>query len=248
MTPDEWDACTEPQKMLLFLRESGGASERKLRLYACACCREVWAFLGGESQCAVAVAERYADGLSGEAEREAASAALPLLPPNPGERIARRLGVEACQALAVASAVGRGCRLSATGRAAAAATASADLAAYAVGYSVDRGQDAGARLEGRVYKAEMRQRSALARDLFGSPFRPLLLDPSWLTPEVLSLAKASYEERIMPQGHLDPQRLAVLADALEEVGCADEGILGHLRSAGPHVRGCHVVDAVLGRE
>jgi hypothetical protein len=43
-------------------------------------------------------------------------------------------------------------------------------------------------------------------------------------------------------------RLAVLADALEEVGCADEGILRHLRSDGPHVRGCFVVDAVLDRE
>jgi hypothetical protein len=41
VTPDEWDACTEPQGMLLFLRESGRASERKLRLFACACCRRV---------------------------------------------------------------------------------------------------------------------------------------------------------------------------------------------------------------
>jgi hypothetical protein len=89
----------------------------------------------------------------------------------------------------------------------------------------------------------------MVRCVFGNPFRPRLrLSPSLLTPTVVSLAKASYEERILPQGHLDPMRLAVLADALEEVGCADEGILGHLRSAGPHVRGCHVVDAVMSRE
>jgi hypothetical protein len=86
----------------------------------------------------------------------------------------------------------------------------------------------------------------LLRCVFGNPFRPLRLSPSLLTPTVLSLAQASYEERIMPQGHLDPMRLAVLADALEELGGAGEAV-GHLRSAGPHVRGCHVVDAVSGR-
>jgi hypothetical protein len=90
--------------------------------------------------------------------------------------------------------------------------------------------------------------AALVRDVFGDPFRPLRLSPSLLTPTVLSLAQAAYEERIMPLGHLDPMRLAVLADAIEKVGCADEGILGHLRSPGPHVRGCHIIDLALGRE
>jgi hypothetical protein len=42
--------------------------------------------------------------------------------------------------------------------------------------------------------------------------------------------------------------LAVLADALEEAGCADAGLLGHLRSRGPHVRGCWALDLILGRE
>jgi hypothetical protein len=37
----------------------------------------------------------------------------------------------------------------------------------------------------------------------------------------------------------------VLADALEEVGGADEALLGHLRGPGPHVRGCWAVDLVL---
>jgi hypothetical protein len=89
--------------------------------------------------------------------------------------------------------------------------------------------------------------AALLRDVFGNPFRPPRLSPSLLTPTIVSLAKASYEERIMPLGHLDPMRLAILADALEELGAAGEAV-GHLRSAGPHVRGCFVVDAVLGRD
>jgi hypothetical protein len=56
-----------------------------------------------------------------------------------------------------------------------------------------------------------------------------------------------YEERDLPSGHLDAARLGVLADMLEEAGCSDPQLLGHLRSPGPHVRGCVAVDAVLGR-
>ncbi len=62
-----------------------------------------------------------------------------------------------------------------------------------------------------------------------------------------ALANAAYAERILPSGQLDPQRLAVLADALEEAGGADPDLLGHLRSALPHIRGCWVVDLLTGR-
>jgi len=41
--------------------------------------------------------------------------------------------------------------------------------------------------------------------------------------------------------------MSVLAAALEAAGCTDAGLLGHLRSPGPHVRGCHVIDVILGR-
>jgi hypothetical protein len=41
--------------------------------------------------------------------------------------------------------------------------------------------------------------------------------------------------------------LPVLADALTEAGCADADLLGHLRSPGPHVRGCWAVDLLLGK-
>jgi hypothetical protein len=51
-----------------------------------------------------------------------------------------------------------------------------------------------------------------------------------------------------PQGTLDPARLAVLADALEEAGCTDPDILSHLRGTGPHVRGCWVIDLLLGKD
>jgi hypothetical protein len=64
---------------------------------------------------------------------------------------------------------------------------------------------------------------------------------------VLSLAETTYQERAMPDAHLDPVVLAVLADALEEAGCADAPLLEHLRSPGPHVRGCWALDLVLAK-
>jgi hypothetical protein len=64
---------------------------------------------------------------------------------------------------------------------------------------------------------------------------------------VKRLAEAIYEERAMPAGTLDSGQLAVLADALEEVG-ADAELIGHLREPGPHVRGCWVVDLLTGRQ
>jgi hypothetical protein len=88
---------------------------------------------------------------------------------------------------------------------------------------------------------------AAVREIFGNPFRPVVLDPGWLTPTVVSLAQAAYEERLRPTGHLDAARLAVLSDALEEAGCSDAAILGHLRGSGPHLRGCWPLDQLLNK-
>jgi hypothetical protein len=98
-----------------------------------------------------------------------------------------------------------------------------------------------------AWQAERRLQSDLVRDIFGNPFRPVTPDPGWLTPTVNSLAQVAYEQRSLPAGTLDPARLAVLADALEEAGCRDEQILGHLRGPGPHVPGCFLLDLVLGK-
>ena len=70
---------------------------------------------------------------------------------------------------------------------------------------------------------------------------------AWNDSTVVRLAQAAYEERHLPAGTLDSGRHAVLADALEEAGCTDAEILGHLRGPGRHVRGCWVVDLVLGK-
>jgi hypothetical protein len=91
----------------------------------------------------------------------------------------------------------------------------------------------------------------LLRDLFGPlPFRTVVIPASirtWNDRLVVRLAQAAYDERRLPEGTLDNGRLAVLADALEEAGCSDADILGHLRGPGPHVRGCWAVDLLLGK-
>jgi hypothetical protein len=84
--------------------------------------------------------------------------------------------------------------------------------------------------------------------IFGNPFCPVSILPTvltWNDAAVVRLAQAAYDERHLPSGTLDNGRLAVLADALEEAGCTDADILGHLRGPGPHVRGCWAVDLCL---
>jgi hypothetical protein len=79
------------------------------------------------------------------------------------------------------------------------------------------------------------------RDIFGNPFRPVALSPEWRTDTALALAQQMYESR-------DFSAMPILADALQDVGCDNDDILNHCRGPGPHVRGCWVVDLVLGKE
>jgi hypothetical protein len=80
----------------------------------------------------------------------------------------------------------------------------------------------------------------LLRDVFGNPFRPVNLDPPWLTSTVLALATGMYASR-------DFSAMPILADALQDAGCEDGQVLAHCRGPGPHARGCWVVDLVLGK-
>jgi hypothetical protein len=97
----------------------------------------------------------------------------------------------------------------------------------------------------KARRAESLVQAGLIRDLFGDLFRTVALASAQRTPTIVALARAAYDERQLPRGELDLHRLAVLADALEEAGAPDE-MVAHLRSPGPHVRGCFVVDLCLG--
>jgi hypothetical protein len=98
--------------------------------------------------------------------------------------------------------------------------------------------------------AERSGQAHLLRDLFGPwPFRPPALDPAvlaWNGGAVRLLAQVAYDQRELPSGHLERDRVLILADALEDAGCTDAELLGHLRGPGPHSRGCWAVDLVLG--
>lgn len=85
-----------------------------------------------------------------------------------------------------------------------------------------------------------RDQCAWLRCLFGNPFRPADFDSDWRTSAVVALATGLDEDRAF-------QHLPVLADALEDAGCDHADILAHCRGDGPHVRGCWVVDLVLGK-
>jgi hypothetical protein len=91
--------------------------------------------------------------------------------------------------------------------------------------------------------AELKIQADLLREIFGNPFRPTSIDPAWHTwngGTIPSLARAIYDEKAF-------DRLPILGDALEEAGCSDPEILDHCRREGGHVRGCWVLDLVLGR-
>ena len=80
----------------------------------------------------------------------------------------------------------------------------------------------------------------ILRDVAGNPFLPVAREPRWLMSNVVELAGIIYEEKAF-------DRLPILADALMDAGCSDEQVLVHCRSEGPHVRGCWVVDLLLGK-
>jgi hypothetical protein len=93
---------------------------------------------------------------------------------------------------------------------------------------------------------------AAFRDILGPLlFRPLPFIPTevlnWDGGAVTRVATAAYHDRNWHSGHLSRANLLVLADALEEAGCDNAELLGHLRAPGVHVRGCWGLDLVLGK-
>ncbi|MCE9561745.1 MAG: hypothetical protein K8U57_06780 [Planctomycetes bacterium] len=79
------------------------------------------------------------------------------------------------------------------------------------------------------------------RELVGNPFRAVVVDPSWMTSTVRSLAEGIYADR-------DFSAMPILADALQDAGCDNDNILNHCRDEMQvHVRGCWVVDLILGK-
>jgi hypothetical protein len=229
------------------------ASERKLRLFACACCRHIWDFL---SECAVlseeehevcrqavARAERYADG-------HAAATELIELSDGPlwGYSAPAAFLASASKLLDVGEVLRSAAEASAYGQESRAYRASFPREEYPGPNDMEEWQTATEGGFERGYAAEEQAQCRLLRCIFGDSFGTVRISSTWRTSPIAGLAQATYEHRILPAGTLDNTRLAVLADALEEAGCAKPDILSHLRSTGPHVRGCWAVDLVLAKE
>ncbi len=88
------------------------------------------------------------------------------------------------------------------------------------------------------FNGDLASNVRLVSCIFGNPFRPVALDQGWRTEAVVGLATSIYVDRAF-------DRLPVLADALEDGGCANADVLAHCRGPGPHARGCWVVDLLL---
>jgi hypothetical protein len=218
MTENEWLTGTDPEAMLEFVRTR--ATDRKLRLFACACCRGIWDLLTDPgSRRGVETAERFAERMVGP-EALAASE-------------------EEAELAVSRSASGE--PLDPASYAAWWTTAGYEERVGEIAEQTSRWvEQAVGETRGSAARDTERQ-CGLWREIFGNPFRPVRADPAWLTATALALAQAIHEERTF-------ERMPVLADALEEAGCTDAAILSHCRRPGPHVRGCWVVDLVLGKE
>lgn len=91
---------------------------------------------------------------------------------------------------------------------------------------------------GRDYRRGL---GLIIHEIYGNPFRSVVVEASWLTTDARLLAGGIYTDRAF-------DRMPILADALQDAGCDNDDILNHCRGPGPHVRGCWVIDLVLGKE
>jgi hypothetical protein len=240
MTEAEWLRGRRVRAMLELLRKQGWPTDRKLRLFAVACCHRVRHLCKDRRGLRAAeVAERYAEGQATAEELHAAweDAWCDDLPEDTPEQ---------SSALAAVFAGRHACDPR-RGWVHRAATSATDAVLYHVKASTGD--------EERAYDAQASESGALSdllRDIVGNPLRPPpVIDAAWVAwhgGTVRRLAEAAYHQRSLPGGALDTARLGVLADALEEAGCTDADLLGHLRGPGAHVRGCWAVDLLWGRK
>jgi hypothetical protein len=241
VTESEWLACNHPQKMLEFLR--GQVSDRKLRLFAVACCRYLqspWPSPPEYNEF-LEWAELFADGAARWEDVASIGQEVTVYvndyAPDWWTGIARVVACAVHLPRADPFAIRR-------------------ATLQVVRYDRPPGEDCA-----EEEREEFAYQAALLRELLGPlPFRPLSVNPAWLTPAVVALAQGIYEQRAF-------DRLPVLAEALEEAGCTNADVLAHCRRVrrghprlfrgrrladgrrpGDHVRGCWVVDLILGRK
>lgn len=250
MTELDWFDSISPEPMLAFL--GARASPRKRLLLACACIRRIWPLLDDERlRKAVKTAERFADG------RESADVLAK------ARRLAKRLRRQRedeelrdptwmaraarAAAQAVESLVAEDGPILITPRDireapdVVSATRWARTAARAA--EAEREEDVIVPIE-PIRRLASLDAVELVHEIFGNPFRPAVFDPRWFPWRkrlVRRMARVIYRKRCF-------RNLPILANALEKAGCRDDTILTHCRAPVQHVRGCWVVDLILGKQ
>jgi hypothetical protein len=256
MNEQDWLRCDDSIPMLEFLRASlrdpfdtlfdkidpldertrgwlsREAAQRKLRLFACACVRRTEQFGGPDQLHAIRISEQYADGLVDQAALEEAFVPVRKLPepiPYDADMALSVFGptdmVWEARLIDLLSSLGPELDVRAV------ATKAAEIVTECKGAEslCRRGRD------------ERSQQAHLLRDIFGNPFRPVPLDPSCLNERTRSVAKTIDEKGRFAD-------LALLAKALKkDTGCTNRELRDHCQWPIRHVRGCWVVDLVLGK-
>jgi hypothetical protein len=232
MTEAEWETCWEPETLIRTLRDSFGAvrkkaGRRKLRLYACACCRRIWELILDDAcRQAVECSEHFAEGMIAKEELEAACCAATEAAERRWQTAWEQCRCDQANPVTVLWRAARAAEL--------AADKEPGLAAGVVGPIIALD------VSPRGVEAEKRAQIALIHEIFPNPYRPLSISPTWNRGSVMTLARTIAQEGVF-------NHLPILADALEDAGCTDVAVLDHCRNPGPHVRGCWVVDALLAK-
>jgi hypothetical protein len=228
MTEDEW--LRDDNLNMMLGNSRGKVSRRKMRLFGCACVRQVWHLLTDErAWAAVEVAERYADRQATPKQLQEAVASIEDLRRAAAECLGYRGTVSVPEPRLALLAVVHVCHPPYEN--------AVDEASRAAMDAWEAEYPALALYEKHVIQCR------LLRDVVGNPFRRTAVHPVWLAwndGTVPKMAQAIYEERAF-------DRLPILADALEDAGCTDADMLAHCRGEGEHVRGCWVVDLLLGK-
>lgn len=226
MAESEWNDCSDVTAMLEFLRFKGVASDRKLRLFAVACCRHALRQVQVDRNYshAVDVAERFADGAATAAELSA---------PFPGCQNTSRAQRTASIACLNATEIGDSTLM---------ADCTAGNAAWAIKENAANAITTHNDLLNVAYAAEQRAQASILRDIFGPAAfrRQVRIEHS---DNLFALAKFIYDERAFTA-----ERMTTLAEALRNAGHGNgEAALHCLQADCAHFRGCWVVDQILGK-
>jgi hypothetical protein len=223
MTEAEWVTAIAPRSMLEWLCRS--ASDRKMRLFACACARRIWAAVeecrGSAIFSAVTLTEAFVDGKATGRDLATARANLCGVGEYSPFSCALNAGSATIEMEALKAALG---------------ASNQSVMGFAMLAREEQRRAAIA-----AQQAELLRQTAVVRDIFGNPFRPVKFDAAWRTSTAVALAQQMYEAR-------DFSAMPILADALQDAGCDVDDVLNHCRDEKQlHVRGCWVVDYVLGK-